>query len=657
MASDALLHAKEWSLHDPNPATAAYVKALITKAENGGDQAAASLQELQCLFPTKKRIGFGTAGLRSSMSPGPLGMNDLVVIQTAQGLASYLLHCRQQSNDTNPITAVVGYDHRAHSAFSLSSKQFAMYTKLVFESKGITCTLLDGYVATPILAFAVCNIAASVGIMVTASHNPKQDDGYKVYWKDGCQIRPPVDAEIASAIIEKENLVPWVDYGEQLRMFEKANGGGDCYGLSDPEQTRLIEDAYYQAIRDSGLVVGIDGTSDSQSPSFAYTAMHGVGLPYAKRSFSTFGLPPFLPVPSQQHPDANFTTVPFPNPEEKGALDEAMAFAKEHGCDIVLANDPDADRLGVAEFNKVNGKWTVFTGDQIGSLLGHWLWETIGKNSEQPIAMCASTVSSKILSAMGQTEGFLFEETLTGFKWIGSRALSLQNEGYRVLLGYEEAIGFSCGGIIPDKDGISALGVIATMAHSFYTKGKTLTSHLQEIYLLYGEFCSDNGYFRCDDPAIVKKIMEQMRNGGKYFDRVGTYEVDSVRDLGSPGYDSQAADKKPTLPTSSSSPMIAFRFKNGCVAQFRASGTEPKFKYYIELRGQPGENREEVSKRLDTMVKVILEELLHPSENGLITPSSGQACHLNRMSQHPSRSLNGASGNGLHWTLTENGSE
>lgn len=574
MATDALLHAKEWSQNDPNPVTSAYIKSLISKAENGGAQAAAaasSLEELRCLFPpNNKRIGFGTAGLRSSMSPGPLGMNDLVVIQTAQGLASYLIRCRQAANDITPITAVVGYDHRAQPSFSLSSKQFAMYTKLVFESKGISCTLLDGYVATPILAFAVGNIGASVGIMVTASHNPKQDDGYKVYWNDGCQIRPPIDAEIASAIIEKENLIPWIDYGEQLRTFMDGDGEGECYGLSNPKQTRMIEDAYYQAVRDSGLVAGIDVTSDDQSPSFAYTAMHGVGLPYAKRSFSTFGLPPFLPVPSQQSPDANFTTVPFPNPEEKGALDEAMSFAKQNGCDIVLANDPDADRLGVAEFNKVDGKWTVFTGDQIGSLLGHWLWETIGKKSEQPVAMCASTVSSKILSAMGQTEGFLFEETLTGFKWIGSRALSLQNEGYRVLLGYEEAIGFSCGGIIPDKDGISALGVIATMAHAFYAKGKTLAKHLQEIYLLYGEFCSDNGYFRCDDPAIVKKVMAQMRNGGKYFDRVGTFEVDSVRDLGSPGYDSQAVDKKPTLPTSSSSPMITFRFKNGCVAQFRA---------------------------------------------------------------------------------------
>ena len=579
--ADALLlqRAKEWSTHDPNPSTAAHIETLITKVKNGSgsDEAAAALEELQNLFPaSNKRIGFGTAGLRSSMTPGPLGMNDLVVIQTAQGLASYLIQCQKgvSNDDSTPITAVVGYDHRANSNFSLSSKQFAMYTKLVFESKGISCTLLDGYVATPILAFAVGHLHASVGIMVTASHNPKQDDGYKVYWKDGCQIRPPIDAGIASAIEEEENLVPWSDYGEQLRALVKDGDvvyrEGDCYGLSSPKETRIIEDAYYQAIRDSGLAVEVNEGSDHQPPLFAYTAMHGVGLPYATRSFSTFGLKPFLPVPSQQYPDANFTTVPFPNPEEKGALDQAMKYAEENKCDIVLANDPDADRLSVAEFNKIEGKWTVFTGDQIGSLLGHWLWETIGKNSKEPVAMCASTVSSKILSAMGQTEGFLFEETLTGFKWIGSRALSLQNEGYKVLLGYEEAIGFSCGGIIPDKDGISALGVIATMAHSVYAKGETLNSHQQKIYLRYGEFCSDNGYFRCDDPAIVKKIMEQMRNGGKYFDRVGTYEVDSVRDLGSPGYDSQAVDKKPTLPTSSSSPMISFRFKNGCVAQFRA---------------------------------------------------------------------------------------
>ncbi|KAL7534848.1 hypothetical protein ACHAXR_006112, partial [Thalassiosira sp. AJA248-18] len=509
---------------------------------------------------------------------------------------------------------------RSLSKFNVSSKQFAVYTKLVFEHAGISCTLLDGYVATPILAYAVTNINAAVGIMVTASHNPKQDNGYKVYWKDGCQIRPPIDAGIANSIIEKENLVPWVDYGEKLRKL-KAESAQECYGLSDPVQTKSIEDAYFQSILASGLVTDATNATSS-APKFAYTAMHGVGHDFAKRSFQTFNLAPFLAVPSQRDPDPNFSTVPFPNPEEKGALDEAMAFATENKCDIVLANDPDADRLGVAELEKDSGKWTVFTGDQIGALLGHWLWVNIGKKCDQPVAMCASTVSSKLLSAMGEIEGFRFEETLTGFKWIGSRALSLQNQGYRVLLGYEEAIGFSCGGIIPDKDGISALGAISTMATSLYSRGRTLVSHLQEIHNKYGEFVCNNGYYRCDDPAIVKRIMEQMRNSGKYFDRVGMYDVESIRDLGSPGYDSTTADKKPTLPTSASSPMITFRFANECVAQFRASGTEPKFKYYIEMRGKPGEKKSAVEKRLSEMSGVILEELLHPTVNGLILPSN-----------------------------------
>lgn len=625
-ASNALLHAKKWSCLDPNSETSSYVENLIAQVEGGND---AAIQELESLF-NKPRIQFGTAGLRGHMEPGPCGMNDLVVIQTAQGLARYVLDANNNNNSS--LKAVVGYDHRSLSKFSISSKQFAMYTKLVFEHAGISCTLLDGFVATPILAYAVTNIDAAVGIMVTASHNPKQDDGYKVYWKDGCQIRPPIDGEISNEIVKNENLVPWIDYGEKLQKLKAYSKKNNCYGLSDPVQTKSIEDAYFQSVQSSGLVTGVNNATNATSskPKFAYTAMHGVGTPYAKRSFQTFGLPPFLAVPSQEKPDPNFSTVPFPNPEEKGALDEAIAFSTENKCDIVLANDPDADRLGVAELGKDSGTWTVFNGNQIGTLLGQWLWETIGKNSDQPVAMCASTVSSKMLAAMGEMEGshgrnrkgFRFEETLTGFKWIGSRALSLQNEGYRVLLGYEEAIGFSCGGIIPDKDGISALGVIATMASFLYARGETLVSHLQKIHDKYGEFVCNNGYYRCNDPAIVKRIMEQMRNGGKYFDRVGTYDVESVRDLGSPGYDSTTEDKKPTLPTSASSPMITFRFANGCVAQFRASGTEPKFKYYIELRGKPGEKKADVERRLNAMSGVLLEELLHPVENGLIIPSN-----------------------------------
>ncbi len=377
-ATPTLLHvAKEWARLDPNTETSSYVQNLVAQVEEGSDIA---LRELELLF-TSERIQFGTAGLRGPMQPGPSGMNDLVVIQSAQGLARYIL----DTNKGNPsLIAVVGYDHRSNSKFnrSISSKKFAMFTKLVFDYAGIKCTMLDGYVATPILSFAVKSMDAAVGIMVTASHNPKQDNGYKVYWNDACQIRPPMDVGIANEIIKEENLVPWIDYGKQLQKLKEAEHDNECFGLSDPIQTKRIEDAYFQSIIASGAVTGVNDATDGK-PKFAYTAMHGVGCPYAKRSFEAFNLAPFLVVPSQEKPDPDFPTVPFPNPEEKGALDRAMAFSTQNDCDIVLANDPDADRLGVAEFGKESGEWTVFTGDQIGALLGHWLWEKIGKTSEK----------------------------------------------------------------------------------------------------------------------------------------------------------------------------------------------------------------------------------------------------------------------------------
>lgn len=309
-------------------------------------------------------------------------MNDLVVIQTAQGLASYLKRI-SDSGSTN-LKAVVGYDHRSCTEYNLSSRQFGMYTKLVFTQSGIDCTLLDGYVATPLLAYSVTALKAQVGIMITASHNPRQDNGYKVYWGNGCQIVPPLDGEIANEIVREENLNCWIDYGDELEKI-KSNASndtadGECFGLSDVATTKQMENAYFASIASSGLV-SITSFDKTKAPKFAYTAMHGVGHPYAKRSFQTFNLPEFHPVPSQCTPDPNFPTVSFPNPEEKGALDEAMDYAVKNGCDVVLANDPDADRLGVAEY--CDGKWNVFTGDQIGALLGVWLWETVGKTCDK----------------------------------------------------------------------------------------------------------------------------------------------------------------------------------------------------------------------------------------------------------------------------------
>jgi phosphomannomutase len=343
--------------------------------------------------------------------------------------------------------------------------------------------------------------------------------------------------------------------------------------------------------------------------------MHGIGHKFAVKSSEVFNVAPFYSVPEQQEPNYKFPTVSFPNPEEDGALDLAMKYADKNGCTLILANDPDADRLAVAE--KSDGEWTTFHGDQIGVMLGLWIWDTIGKDCGKKVAMCASTVSSKMLATIAEAEGFYFEDTLTGFKWIGSRLVELRDEGYRSLFGYEEAIGFCCGDVVSDKDGLTALGTMSELAINVYGNGGTLKGHMQSLYDKYGEFCSNNGYYICYDSKIVEKIFADIRNGGQYMETVGPYEIESIRDLGYPGFDSTTADKKPTLPVSKSSPMLTLRFKNGTVAQFRASGTEPKFKYYIEMRGQPGVAREVVKKDLEEMSKIILEKLLHPKENGL----------------------------------------
>jgi len=389
MTDDRFSLATKWSRMDPNPLTSSYVVDLLGRAKKGDVDAST---EIDRLFPRDgSRIGFGTAGLRSAMSPGPLGMNDLVVIQTTQGLARYCQWARASSGgpyaDKEKLLAVIGFDHRCQLDFGLSSRRFAMLTKLVFLECGMNCVLLDcseaGYVHTPLVSYATIKLHASVGVMVTASHNPKADDGYKVFWSDGVQIRPPLDSGIASFIVKEENLVPWTDYGRLLEERRRPYPEDLCLGLGDRQKTMELADAYFHRILKSGLVTGQSNLLKDDNwtpPKIAYTAMHGVGHQWAIKSFETFELLPFRSVPSQEAPDPEFPTVPFPNPEEKGALDNAMEYSVENGCNIVFANDPDADRLAVAERCSDTGVWTIFHGDQIGSLLGHWLWEKIGKD-------------------------------------------------------------------------------------------------------------------------------------------------------------------------------------------------------------------------------------------------------------------------------------
>lgn len=375
--------AKEWAGNDPNPTTTKYVTDLLGRISGpDGNEAATAATELSKLFPDDgSRISFGTAGLRAAMQPGPLSMNDLTVVQTAQGLAKY---CLQQElpvkSSDGKRRLVIGHDHRKNPSLQISSLSFALLTAMVFEEAGMESVLLEGFVLTPLVPYSLQELGAVAGIMVTASHNPKQDDGYKVYAADGCQIRAPMDKEISAEIMK--NLQPWKDYGAILEERRKAFPSDPYLGFSQPETTKKLLDDYFASVLSSGLKTGQATVApDSQSlpaPQFAYSAMHGVGRPFAERIFHAFDLPPFQSVPSQGDTDFEFPTVPFPNPEEKGALDLAKSFAAEKGCDIVLANDPDADRLAVAERSRSSGDWTVFSGDQIGTMMGYWLWSQIG---------------------------------------------------------------------------------------------------------------------------------------------------------------------------------------------------------------------------------------------------------------------------------------
>jgi len=383
-----------------------------------------------------------------------------------------------------------------------------------------------------------------------------------------------------------------------------------------------VADAYYQELSKK-CCFHKDLNQEWKKP-FTYTAMHGVGAEWVKRAFQTFGIPEYIPVVQQIKPDPEFPTVAFPNPEEgKGALKLAMETADKASSTLILATDPDADRLAVAEKLK-DGQWKVFTGNEIGALLAYWSWFNFrARNPSVDPAKCLvinSTVSSKFLKAMADKEGFQYMETLTGFKWLGGLAEQKTKEGYHFIFAFEEAIGFLVGGICYDKDGVNAAAVFAEMSIFLGKDGVSPSQKLVDLYSKYGYFITRNKYFFCYDPVKMEAIFNAIRNydnTGKYPAMCGSYPIKHVRDL-TTGYDNSQPGDKAILPTSTSTQMITFFFENGCVATLRGSGTEPKLKYYVELSGS---DPVWVEKTLQDMVHAIIDICLKPKENNLQPPS------------------------------------
>nr|CAD7463187.1 unnamed protein product [Timema tahoe] len=583
----------QWLEWDKNEKTRQEIQSLVDNM---------NISELDAMF--ESRLTFGTAGIRGAMGPGPSNMNDLVIIQTTQGLVTYL----QEACTESVLRGVaIGYDGR------YNSKRFAELTTAIILNRGIPVYLFSRVCPTPFIPYTVTHFNLSAGIMITASHNPKEDNGYKVYWQNGSQIIPPHDKNIQKSIVEQ--LTPWeTSWDTSILLTSNL--------LKDPYSE--VWDAYFDHLRGTVVYPMVNVRSPLK---FTYTAMHGVGYPYMKEAFAVVHLQPFLAVSEQRDPDPEFPTVKFPNPEEgKSALDLAIKTADTGDSTVILANDPDADRLAVAEKNVENKSWKVFTGNELGALLGWWSFHCFKNKTKADldnVYMLASTVSSKILKSMAAIEGFNFIETLTGFKWMGNETVNLLSQGKTVLFAFEEAIGFMYGTAVLDKDGISAGAKLAELACYLQDIGITLSDKLADIYKTYGHHISKNSYYFCYNQEVIKQLFDRLRTfagtANTYPTSIlnGKYRITSVRDL-TTGYDSNQHDRKAILPTSKSSQMITFTFNNGLVVTLRTSGTEPKIKYYTELCAAPEEqNVDYLREVLKEMVDAIVEEFLQPEKNNL----------------------------------------
>lgn len=546
---------------DPNEETRTEIKSIKDSGDN---------EKMNSLLGC--RLAFGTAGLRGRMGGGYNRMNDLVIIQTTQGLLRYLIS--QLTEDAKSRGVVIGYDHRRLG--SLSSHRFAKYAASVCMHAGFRVFMLENFVATPFVPYAVTFLNCAAGIMVTASHNPKFDNGFKVYWENAAQIIPPHDSGIASEILL--NLTPWANYDIETV----------CSSPLFADVTEAVTNSYFSRITtlschfSSGVYTPV---VTAPSLKVAYTAMHGVGHMWVLKAFVAFNHPPFFAVPSQAEPDPEFSTVSFPNPEEKGALEESFKFAESQGIGLIVANDPDADRLAVAEKNPETGEWYTFSGNEIGILLGHWCIKKAKGivGDEKQFAVLASIVSSRMLKAIAEKEGVHYFDTLTGFKWLGNRTLELRAQGMQVLFAYEEALGYCIGDIVCDKDGISAAAVFVELASELQQRGCiglltgetksfspcTVRDHLQHLYAQYGEFVSFNSYLFCYDPEKTRQIFERLRTGGPdsgYWCECAGAKILAVQDI-TKGYDSCSKDCVCAIPSTPETEMIMFQFDNGCAGK------------------------------------------------------------------------------------------
>jgi phosphomannomutase len=545
-----------WIVDDPDAGDRAELRALLdqARAEAGGPEAGSALAELRDRFAG--RLQFGTAGLRGVVAAGPNRMNRAVVRGATAAVAGWLLGPgpggargggwlpEGDGSAGSGVSVVVGCDARHRSA------DFAAEAASVLAGAGIAVHLLPLPCPTPLLAFAVRHFAASAGVMVTASHNPAADNGYKLYLSDGAQVIPPADAQIEERIA---GLGP-------LAQVPVADADSPLITRHGDEVARAYLDA---------VVAVAAGTAGEWPPlTVVYTPMHGVAGHLMLRAIAQAGFAAPHVVAKQAEPDPDFPTVAFPNPEEPGALDLALADARPLGADLLVASDPDGDRLAVAvpEPGQAGG-WRVLTGDQVGALLGASLLERTAADPEPAARLVATTiVSSTLLSKIAAAAGVRYAETLTGFKWITRAADGVP--GARFVFGYEEALGYAVGDVVRDKDGIGAALAMLRLATDARAAGRSVLDRYDELETAHGVHLTSQVTLRTADQA---QVMSRLRAAPPAA--LGGEPVSSMLDL------ADSAGRRDALPLAD---VLIFRLPGARVV-LRPSGTEPKIKCYIEI--------------------------------------------------------------------------
>jgi phosphomannomutase len=517
-----------------------------------------------------RRLQFGTAGLRGAVGAGPGRMNVATVIATTAALARWLL-------DRDPAAAeagvVIGHDARHRS------DEFSLQAARVLAGTGIRVHLLTGRLPTPFLAFSVRKLSAAAGIMITASHNPREDNGYKLYLGDGAQIVPPADTEIESAISE---VGP-------LGQIPLAAADSELISTPGDELTRSYLDA---------ICALAPAPASAAWLRFVYTPLHGVAGRLALRAFEQAGFSAPDVVAAQMEPDPEFPTVRFPNPEEPGTLDLALAQARRSGADLIIANDPDGDRLAVGVPDAdVPGGWRILTGDQVGALLGAFLLGRLTADPQTSVSdqlFVSTIVSGTLLSKIVAAGGAQYAQTLTGFKWI-VRAADLR-EGVRFAFGYEEALGYSVGDVVRDKDGISAALAILSLAAVARSVGESLLDAYNGLEITHGVHLTEQLSMQS---TTTMEVMARLRAAAPT--ELAGQPVTGITDYTGGSFQLPSAD------------VLSYQLPGARVV-IRPSGTEPKIKAYLEVvepvrNGQLTAARQAGAERLERL-RAAAEQLL-----------------------------------------------